>query len=351
MRIITFLAVIAIVFMVLNACQKEKSERESPEYNASIKDSIPKFISAEALADSLKSVTIGINEVDDIATNMNRLKSGSIYTDWSGKISFQVFETTSTMNQHNEGLIAYVNPDYVCVGGGGYTMYSDEHGAFFTESRPLEDLSGWVCSSKDHVLPDPHILVTQAIGIKIEGVSRDVLKQYIRLTTKTSSSSNRPYALALGSVGYLTIGGGAKITYNGGGILLEISDSQWDNVDGYSWGGYGKDHRVSDTGTVTSYLIQIKNDSIPGFGRIEMGSQNVNGNYVSYGLSTAQVNVTPNLWGITCIGANGYGSGAGRLIKGLEIYSPTSIQASSIDNYYKVSGSVHARAHYIRKKQ
>jgi len=345
MKKIISIAIFAIVFTAFNACQKEVSDVES----SASKDLTLKNISAEVLADSLKSVTIGINEVDDIATNMNRLKSGSIYTDWSGKISFQVFNTTSTLNQHNDGLISYVDPDYLCVGGGGYTMYSDEHGAFFTESRPLADLSGWVVSSKDHCNADPHVLVSQAIGVKIEGVPRDVLKQYLQIKTTTSSTAIEPSSSTYSSPGYTIIGGGAKIAYNGAGILLVISDSGWSY--GYNWFASGKAHRVNDTGTVTTYLIEASNDSIPGFGKIEVGSNSRLGNYVPYGESSSQIDNTPNLWGITCVGGNCHGQGAGRLVKKLQIISPCSVLVSSVDNYYRVEGTAQAFSVYIRKKQ
>jgi hypothetical protein len=77
----------------------------------------------------------------------------------------------NTRRQHwIEDEILVGDDDMIAIGGGGRA--SDNPGALLTASHPNDDLSGWVVSSKDHEVPDPHQLVTFVIGMKIDGMTR-----------------------------------------------------------------------------------------------------------------------------------------------------------------------------------
>ena len=150
--------------MLAMSCNKQEDD-----FNALKQEDLKVLDQAQQIIDSLAAIDIGYNEID--ANENLKLKSAKTSADWSGKIHVTVYSVTSTMNQHNTGLTCTVNSDEVCVGGGAYPLY-DDYGVYITETRPLSNLSGWVASSKDHGKSDPHKLVTQAIGLKIDGISK-----------------------------------------------------------------------------------------------------------------------------------------------------------------------------------
>lgn len=57
-----------------------------------------------------------------------------------------------------------------------------------TASYPNNDLSAWIISSKDHAYAEAINAQGYAIGLKIEGMSRDDLLEYIYFCSKTSNS-------------------------------------------------------------------------------------------------------------------------------------------------------------------
>ena len=302
MRKTNFHYLLLFAIILLNSCQKDVKVTESTELYSNQKND-------QALVDSLALIDICHNIAD---SKRNTLKSGIYYTDWSGKITFEIVRTGSTWSQHIDQLTCAVDPDYVCVGGGCSVYPMDQgYGAYITESRPFFDLRGWIASSKDHLRVNYHYLEMFAIGMKIEGVSKQTLLGYLRVKSTTSPLTlHTPAASTFVDPGYSIIGGGAGIKYNGAGILLTQNSAINTNSPAY-WFASGKDHKTTDSGTITSYLIEISNESIPGFGRIQ--TDIISGvSQAKTGRAYAQLNCTPGYSGITCVGGSSSYSGYGR---------------------------------------
>jgi hypothetical protein len=154
-------------FILFCGCQNSLQETERDNLNLNTKIS-------KSMADSLANIPIGYNEVDtNLSNKKNELKFALTTTDWSGKVTFELVSKASAWNEHNDGLTLAVDPDFVCVGGGCNVspLYAG-YGAYIYESRPMLDKTGWVASSKDHLWVNYHNLDMWAIGIKLEGVSK-----------------------------------------------------------------------------------------------------------------------------------------------------------------------------------
>lgn len=75
-----------------------------------------------------------------------------------------------------------VDPDEVLVGGGCADYGSSGNGALLTASYPENSaLETWIAESKDHLGKDYHALYTYAIGMRLNGVSRNTLKSLMTL--------------------------------------------------------------------------------------------------------------------------------------------------------------------------
>lgn len=323
MRKIYFAFLLLFGFIFFNGCQKTIKETEPNKINLSTRD-------AKSFADSLASVTVGNSEVDPTVTKRyvyilkvdpkgNKkytLKDGTF--DWGGYDGIMAMEcvvkTTVNSAQHNSCTVQ-VDPNYVCVGGGCQANYNNGYGAYITESRPLLDKSGWVGSTVDHLRANSHTITTYAIGLNVAGISRQTLFNNIIIKLDSSSSINlvgSPTKQVYSDYGYSIIGGGAKLTYNGaGGMLIE---SRASSSTGY-WTATGKDDITSDpSGKIRTYLIEINNDSIPGFGRLQTAVKESTSSPNQTGKITYNVYNTP--WDgssvITCFGGKSNSSGYGR---------------------------------------
>ena len=97
------------------------------------------------------------------------------HRDASGLITTAVFRHRADQDQqHFTDLGAKVDSDIVAIGGDASAVNSP-HGALLTTSYPTDDGSAWLASPKDHNIPELHRLTAFAIGMKIEGVSRERL--------------------------------------------------------------------------------------------------------------------------------------------------------------------------------
>ena len=111
------------------------------------------------------------------------------FTDASGRVTVAVFrQRAGSAQQHFFDLAADVPEDMVAIGGGAEAVNVPE-GALLTASYPNGDLSAWLASSKDHKRPQPHHLISYAIGLRIQGLTRDQLLSHIRVTTQDSGAA------------------------------------------------------------------------------------------------------------------------------------------------------------------
>ena len=184
----------------------------------------------------------------------NRLNS---FTDASGKITVSVFSIQSGNQQEIfSDFGVNVDSDMICVGGGGMAAEYPE-GALLTASYPNDDLSGWLVSSKDHEVPNPHYLTAYAVGLKVVGVSRqDLLNHYIRVVVADSGAAEHPEAAASIPDDYLLISGGFQVDWHGNGNLATASFPE----NNFSWKARSKDHDLPDPANLRVFAIGMKNN-------------------------------------------------------------------------------------------
>jgi hypothetical protein len=119
----------------------------------------------------------------------------------------------------------------------------------------MDDGNTWYGESKAHIIQDPHCLTVFAIGMKIVGVDPVYLKSN-RFISKTSTTnpSDFPAKTTILPEGYILVGGGASIRYNGYGNLLVASYPT--NLS--SWYASGKAYRRNDPSLIDVYAIGLR---------------------------------------------------------------------------------------------
>ena len=138
------------------------------------------------------------------------------FHDQSGLITVSVFKLQAQNEQKNfTDFGVNVTGDMVAVGGGGTAVESPE-GALLTASYPNDDLSGWLVSSREHITPNAHRLTAYAIGMKIKGMSRDQLMNYVFVNAAHSEFTEHPEVTTTRPNNkYVLINGGFKVENQG----------------------------------------------------------------------------------------------------------------------------------------
>lgn len=117
--------------------------------------------------------------------------STTYYNDWSGTVHTIVVETTRAPAQANWSATA-VPSDYVLVGGGAYTN-NPSPGAYLIGSYPDWSTDTWWAFSKDHHVVNSHEIRVYAVGLKIDGVTKSVLKSAMQFVQSGwSGATNHP---------------------------------------------------------------------------------------------------------------------------------------------------------------
>lgn len=176
------------------------------------------------------------------------------FKDASGLVTVSVFEArASSYQQHWHDFRVDVAPDMVAIGGGGEAAMLPE-GALLTASYPDGDLRAWQVSSKDHMKPNHHQLVAYAIGLKIEGMSRDDLVKEIHISRNESAYAELPEASASLPSGYKLISGGFRVNWSGEGNLGTASFPESE----FSWKARSKAHMKSSPASLLVWALGIR---------------------------------------------------------------------------------------------
>ena len=227
-------------------------------------------------------------------------------TDASGKITVAVFERIAgAAQQHFIDFGIDVPPGFVAIGG-GLEAANQPYGNLITASYPNSNLSSWLVSSKDHSQPNPVKLKGYAVGLKVEGLSRDQLFSYITVNVNSSGWVQHPDIAAGIPSNYVMIGGGIKVNWTGAGNLATATYPETS----FSWRAKSKDHSQLSPATTQVFAIAIKR-YIVGVGQFETNiSSNTSSSAQHPGIST---NVSPGYALVGC-GAEVHWSGAGNLL-------------------------------------
>ncbi|AZQ70256.1 hypothetical protein EKH77_02635 [Streptomyces luteoverticillatus] len=181
-----------------------------------------------------------------------------LYTahDASGRVTVTVFRNTSSDAREiwTDQEIT-VGDDAMVAIGGGATAVEYPAGALLTASYPNDSRTGWIVSAKDHAIKQEYQLTTYVIGLKIAGMTRDELKNYLVYHDEGRAYGSTPSAAShLDSNTDVLLGGGFRTFWNGWGQLATGSYPSGP----VEWTASSKDHLHASPGTVQSWAIGIK---------------------------------------------------------------------------------------------
>ncbi len=194
------------------------------------------------------------------ATKLNEFR------DKSGIIRISVWESRATnpsdLHTDVECNIANEEGEWVCVGGGG--RGSKEPGHLLTASYPMENWKGWQVSSKSHQASDPTVTTVWAIGMIIDGLSREQLISNLRLESLASPpNSHNDFNVDLSldqfeEQDYVLLGGGFKVGMDAQeeGMGNFGTASFIDNS--FGWRARSKDMDIVTPLPINVYTIGIK---------------------------------------------------------------------------------------------
>ncbi|MBN2526440.1 MAG: hypothetical protein JXR76_08600 [Deltaproteobacteria bacterium] len=215
--------------------------------------------------------------------------------------------TDSPATRHSE-IGCRVDPEYALVGGGAQTItylpptYNGYNGSsFITESRPLDDRT-WQASSTDHLIETSHDLSVYAIGLRLEGVNTKNLREAIHW--KQIEVNNDTATLQVTPGTQLISGGVATSADPDAAFGRFVTASHF--VDSTQWPGWqaaSTDHMVSVNGQTTAWILEIDDQIIEGFGKLEFDTLAADPVFVNHGIATSTVQVKTG-WALIGIGGS-----------------------------------------------
>ncbi len=213
------------------------------------------------------ALAIAINNFTALDTPSG--KKLNTFHDLSGKVTVSVFsrQSSSALERYIDFGVT-VDPDMVCVGGGVIGAEFPE-GGLLTASYPNDDLSGWLVSAKDHVNADQFLLTAFAIGLKIDGMTREQLMNNINVTFADSAAADHPEAFVSVPRGYVLISGGFRVA----SYLGNLGTASFPDNDNATWRARSKDHLVADSTTIRVYAIGLSQLLPVGSVTVQIGQQ------------------------------------------------------------------------------
>lgn len=257
------------------------------------------------------------------------------HKDASGKITIAVFEKESGTFQSHYNDFAIEVPDQFVVVGGGVKGKRTPTGNLITASYPNDKLSAWLVSTKDHLRVDQANITAWAIGLKVEGLTRQELIEHMHVNVAASDYVSHPDVSTSVPEGYSLIGGGFDVDWSGYGNIATASYPE----NAFSWRAKSKDHGKLSPASIDVYAIGIK-EFIPNIGNIIVDISKAESGNTNHPQSAENIN--PG-FALTSCGANVKWSGNGNLLWKIEpkaINSQHGCEASSKDHLYSSPASI-----------
>ena len=273
------------------------------------------------------------------------------YDNSAGPAHVRIKTCTSTEARYGQQTVdCQLEPEFALVGGGARTLvYSDgsyhPKGAFLTESRPLDGRT-WRASSADHLLRSSHDLVVYAIGLRLDGVNTQTLRESIRLKEVQLAG---PTAAVHISDGSMLLSGGAATTTAPGSAGRLLSSTQFTGY--HQWQAGSTDHLVSAEGTTRAWMLEIEDRIIEGFGALELRQLIAHSSQTTSGASTSSVQLEPG-WALVGMGGSVVSEpgGAGRMLSAIAPGEDNrSVNVTSRDYLEFSAGTTTAYAVMVRK--
>ncbi|MFD3563921.1 hypothetical protein ACFWVU_30295 [Streptomyces sp. NPDC058686] len=258
--------------------------------------------------------------------------------DASGKVTISVFlDRAPTVTNHHYNVPCAVPGDMVVVGGGASGTDAPA-GALLTASYPSADRSAWLASSADHRVANPHRLEVYAIGMKINGMSRDELLRNVHYGQMESSVRSHPSAQILRPDGYTLISGGFCVNGPGNFAICDFPTA------GSYWTAISKDHINPSPCTITVFSVSLRTN-LPNVGTVECVQRSQYSEQAGHPSATV---LLPPEYAVTGIGAETYSTetAPGQMLWHIRpiVAGTTGARASSKDHIQPSPGRISAFA-------
>jgi hypothetical protein len=220
------------------------------------------------------------------------------YDDSASPVHIQIRACKSDVPAATHQVDCRVNAEYAVIGGGVLPQASGGNGAkpFVTESRPSDGRTWRASSGEASSLA--HDLTTYAIGLRLDGVSTQKLRDAIGWKTSTTTSSAITVTADSGKV---LLGGGALTAPNTGVTGSRVlTGSAWSGS--ASWNAQSRSQAGSVAGTTQITLLQIDKKVIEGFGALEVMNRSGSTSPTSGGTQTTTLGVSVG-WALLSPGA------------------------------------------------
>jgi hypothetical protein len=218
------------------------------------------------------------------------------YDDSAAPVHIQIKTCKSVSPASANEVDCRVDPEYAVVGGGA-TPESTTGKTFISESRPVDGRI-WRAASKD-LLGEAHELTVYAIGLRLDGVNTQVLRDSIEW--KSTSVTAGTVALATDSDAFL-LGGGTltQASPDGAGLRLLTENLRAGNS---GWSGASASVKGAVEGHTDVTLLQLDKKVIEGFGELEIRYKTGKSLSTKGGYHAASVSVDPG-WALIGMGAS-----------------------------------------------
>ena len=231
-------------------------------------------------AEAVGEVASGLTEAVSIVTRSD---------DSASPVHIQIKEcTTTTPADAHNAVDCVVDPEFALVGGGAAGVGSSNGGSpFLTESRPLDGRT-WRASSTKHLVSASHNLAVYAIGMRLDGVNTQALRNAIQWKQVELAGDTAAAQVPTGS---MLIGGGAQTIpdASANGVARFLKGSYPPGF--HEWRATSKNHYLPAAGQTSVWLLTMKDQIVEGFGDLEIKILTANPNRVTAGYSTSSVQV------------------------------------------------------------
>jgi len=207
-------------------------------------------------------------ETEGVGTAAASLDASSViataFDDSASPVHIQIRTCKADLAAGNHQVDCRVGAEYAIIGGGALPAPSGGNSAqpYLTESRP-SDPRTWRASSGEPTSL-AHDLTVYAIGLRLDGVNTQKLRDAIGW--KTSSTSSGSVTVTADSGKVLLSGGGVTTPSASGKRMLKAD--VWSGTTGWNLQSVAQSGTVPGTTQVT--LLQIDNKVIEGFGKLEV---------------------------------------------------------------------------------
>lgn len=236
-------------------------------------------------------------------TAADELEIQTSYDDSASPVHIQIKQCTTVGHSATQQVDCRVDPEFALVGGGAhpFSYGMNAGGSFLTESRPL-DARTWRASSSEHLISQAHYLRVYAIGMRLDGVNTQQLREAVSWSEVSTAEDSLIHAVSPGSI---LLGAGAQATPDAAAGEINrflTTTAPHDPSTNASWRVASADHFLPAEGITSLTLLELEDRIIEGFGALEIRSVVGQPQHVSAGYGVSNVLVEEG-WALIGLGA------------------------------------------------